>query len=208
MMVVLIRAGGGGTIEDMSATDAMNKQQFLSYKDLDSALEEEFHPARLSAETFKHPVSGYDIEKGPERRLARPPEGQQEAPAEFQVNDYGSGRMGEYRRDVRREPIEHVYRGISHEEYKQALNTRVIQSDQRGTISDWEGTNAATDPQTAVSYLPRGGQGHILKIAVRPEDKWFSIPQDQYVRTREPIPLDRVEHVMDLNKNDKGFLSR
>jgi len=178
----------------------------MSRDELNEHLENSFHPAKLGAETFTHPVTGYELPHGTERHLVRPPEGQSEAPAEFQVNDYGAGRMGQFRRDTGREPVGHVYRGMSDAEWTQAQDRGYIQSDQRGTfpIPGGEGTNAATHPDSAVSYLPMGGSGHIAKIRVDPRDAWFSISSDSYVRSRGRIPLDRVEATIPLAKDESG----
>lgn len=90
-------------------------------------------------------------------------------------------------------PITHVYRGISEEEWLQAQEVGHVLSDMRGTIIEgWEGTNAGTTAATARAYLPRNGRGIILRIAVNDEDEWFTTDADNYLRTRKPIPLDRV----------------
>jgi hypothetical protein len=185
----------------------------LSYDDLDTHLESEFHPQQLDAPRVKHPRSGFAVEAGISRRVARPPEGQQEGPAVFDVKDHGDPLTPAYNslaymggKRLGQEPIQHVYRGMSGEEWNQARQRGFIQSDQRGTIADWEGTNADVDPRSAVSYLPMGERGHIAKIRVEPEDKWFTHRADSYVRTRKPIPLSRVEHVAAMEKDMKGHL--
>lgn len=182
----------------------------ISRDDLDRHLENWFHPDPLEAERQVHPRSGFHVQVGQERRLARPEEGQDEGPAEFDVIDHGQlhdNRLA-YPRHIGREPVQHVYRGVSAEEWHQARQRGYLQSDSRGTIADWEGTNAADEPDTAVTYLPRGGQGHVLKIRVHPEDGWFTHRADNYLRTRQQIPLDRVEGVSPLiAKDEKTHLS-
>ncbi len=169
----------------------------VSLDELDQHLENWFHPQQLDARQERHPKSGFNIKVGLERRLARPPEGQDEAPAHFNVTDHGpvEGSLARWPKHVGTEPIQHVYRGMHTDEWDEAKKRGHIQSDQRGTIADWEGTNAAVDPHTAVSYLPSRGTGVIAKIRVHPDDKWFSSSADSYVRTRNKIPLDRVEAV-------------
>jgi hypothetical protein len=177
----------------------------VSYEELDQHLKDWFSPQQLKASTVIHPKSGWPVEVGLERRLARPPEGRDEGPAEFDVTDYGPAESRHmFGKPAGREPVRHVYRGVSTDEWKQARERGYIQSDQRGTIGDWEGTNAGDDPRTAVSYLPRGGTGHVLKIRVHPDDGWFTYRHDSYLRTRHPVPLDRVEAVSPpITKDDK-----
>jgi len=175
----------------------------------DRALAEWFHPQQLEADEVRHPKSGYMVKAGLERTVTRPPESQHgneslgiEGPPTFDVKDHGDPASPDYNSlrymlppVLRTEPIQHVYRGISEDEWRQAQERGYLQSDTRGVISPLEGTNAAVDPASAVSYLPSEGHSRIVKIKVRPEDKWFTIRSDNYLRTRQPIPLDRVEGV-------------
>lgn len=96
-------------------------------------------------------------------------------------------------------PIEHVYRGMSHEEWNQAQERGHLRSDARGAIApEWEGTNAALDPKSAHYYRDTTGSGTgvVAKIAVHPDDKWFLSDVDSYARTRNPVPLSRIQ-IMD-----------
>lgn len=167
----------------------------------DRALEEWFHPQQLDASTVPHPVTGYAIKTGKELRVSRPPETSHgneslgaEGPPTFDVYDHpGLDRSkGMFPVKTGTEPIRHVYRGVSETEWQQAQQRGYLQSDARGTISSLEGTNAAVDPSSAVSYLPGEGHSRVLKIEVRPEDKWFTIRADSYLRTRQRVPVDRV----------------
>ena len=169
----------------------------VSLAELDQHLENWFHPQQLDAAEEPHPRSGFNVKVGLERRLDYPPGDHDEAPARFKVTDHGpvGGSLAHWPKHVGYEPIQHVYRGMHTDEWEQAKKQGHIKSDQRGTIADWEGTNAATDPQTAVSYLPSRATGVIAKIRVHPDDGWFTRRVDQYVRTRNKIPLDRVEAV-------------
>jgi hypothetical protein len=105
---------------------------------------------------------------------------------------------------VRQEPVTHVFRGMSTDEFDQAQTRGFIQSDERGVISPgWEGTNAGLNPATANSYLPRQGPGRIVKIAVHPEDQWFSTDVDDYARTRAAVPFSRVEAFTSVMSKDR-----
>jgi hypothetical protein len=190
----------------------------LDLDGMDRMLQSEFRPARLDAARVKHPRSGYMVETGIERRVSRPPEPDHplrgadlgpEGPATFDLRDYGDPTKPGYNsleymggKKAGTEPIAHVYRGMSQAEWDQARERGYLQSDARGDISALEGTNAAADPRDAVSYLPNG-PGVLAKIAVRPEDKWFTIGADDYLRTREKIPLDRVEHTVQVTRGGK-----
>jgi len=187
----------------------LNRQQF-GRGDLEQALHQElgYRRQHLESKTTRHPRSGWQIKVGQSRRLAKPPEGQGEGPAEFNVIQH---HMSKFPADekVRTEPVKYVYRGMHEDEWAQAQQRGHIQSDKRGVIADWEGTNAATDARSAVSYLPHGASGVIAKIKVHPDDKWFTIPHDSYLRTREPIPMDRVVRVSKpFTKDESGRLSR
>lgn len=96
----------------------------------------------------------------------------------------------------RTRPIEHVYRGMSHEEWSQAQKQGHIKSDRRGTIvPEWEGTNAALNQESAEYYRDTTGDGKgvLAKIQVHPDDKWFLSDVDSYARTRRSVPLSRVQ---------------
>lgn len=188
----------------------------ISWEDRDRLLHEWFGPKQEGGEFVKHPRSGWQVEKGIHRHLDEPvrrrSEGWVEEPARMRLTDHGDPEDPSYNsleymmgKPVGHEPVTHVYRGVSRDEWHQAQQRGYLHSDQRGTIDPREGTNAAVDPSSAWSYLPHNASGHILKIRVHPEDKWFTIPHDNYVRTREKIPLDRVEGVSPLlTKDDHG----
>jgi hypothetical protein len=185
----------------------LNAQQFFGHRDLDLTLHRElgYRRQHLESKQSRHPRSGYRIDVGMRRRVIQPKQG--EGPAEFQVIKGNMGWPPEEK--VRTEPIKYVYRGMHQDEWAQAQERGHIRSDQRGTIADWEGTNAATDARSAVSYLPHGGTGVIAKIKVHPDDEWFTIPHDNYLRTRKEIPLDRVVRVSQpFTKDDRGRLFR
>ena len=99
-------------------------------------------------------------------------------------------------RTGRTRPIEHVYRGMSHEEWAGAQSRGYIRSDERGNIvPGWEGTNAGTEERTAHTYLNDNlnhGNGVVAKIAVHPDDGWFTSDADSYIRTRKRVPMSRV----------------
>lgn len=165
-------------------------------------LREEFGPSPTETTRMKHPRSGWMVELGLKRSVARPPEGQTEGPPVFKVTNLGKDFDDPiYKRymsgvDAGTEPIEYVYRGMSKAEYEQAMERGHFASDKRGVIADWEGTNAAVDPETAAYYLSTNSDsadgGYIVKFKVHPDRKWFTIPHDQYLRTREQIPLEDV----------------
>jgi hypothetical protein len=191
----------------------------LDWDGLDRVLQSEFHPARIDAAQVKHPRSGYMVDAGISRNVTRPADDGKhhgneslgpEGPATFDLTDHGDPHDPSYNslaymlgKHVGTEPIAHVYRGMSAGEWDQARQRGFIASDERGAISPLEGTNAAVDPRTAVSYLPPSGDSYVAKIKVRPEDKWFTIGADEYLRTRQRIPLDRVEHVVRFRKTGK-----
>lgn len=183
-----------------------------SREDYSAFIERHYGPnAGESGRWEAHPRSGHRVRVGEHRSLSRPEEGQDEGPVYWNISDYGDTspqRPLFPRQNIRQDPVEHVYRGVSTEEWQQAQQRGYLRSDQRGTIADWEGTNAATDPRSAVSYLPNAGSGHVLKIRVHPDEQWFTIPHDEYVRTRERIPIERVEHVSPLiHKDERTRLS-
>lgn len=89
--------------------------------------------------------------------------------------------------------VTHLYRGMSEAEFQEAKGRGHIKSDQRGVLSEgWEGTNASTNPATAHYYMPRQGTGRVVKMAVLNPHQWFASQNDDYARTREPIPWESV----------------
>ena len=162
-----------------------------------------FSPQKLDGERKPHPKSGYELQVGKWRRVIHP-ERDTDGPPLFQVTDYGEQPGGKmFPDDAGTEPIRELYRGMSTDEWNQAVKRGYIQSDMRGAISDWEGTNAGVDPQTAHSYLPYGQEGVIAKIGVQPEDGWFTRNEDGYLRTRQGIPLSRVSAVSPVLYKDQ-----
>lgn len=92
-------------------------------------------------------------------------------------------------------PIETVWRGMSHDEWRQASERGYVRSDERTCISPgWEGTNAAVDRSSAEYYRDAPGRngGVLARIDVHPDDGWFLTDADSYARTRKPIPMHRV----------------
>lgn len=179
----------------------------LSPDEMDQRLQQWFQPQQLEPRQVRHPRSGFMVDAGLGRSPYHPPRTEHgndslgtEGPAVFTVKDYGDPTAPGhnsllYPKDAGTEPIRHVYRGVSEAEWQQAQQRGYLKSDARGTISELEGTNASADPHDAVSYLPRTGRGRVLKIEVRPSEQWFTINADQYLRTRQEIPLGTVSAV-------------
>lgn len=168
-------------------------------------------PPRNRRVTKHDAFDAYLRQAGPglpeDRVLATPPAGGAWAEVPARSVEYSS--PGKYlpRRRVEgtEQPLEHVYRGMSGAEWQEAQERGFIQSDQRGVIDAREGTNFGTDPRTAASYVPRGDTGSVIaSVRVEPEDPYFAIAPDSYVRTREPVPVDRVEGTLPLQKDDGG----
>lgn len=115
-----------------------------------------------------------------------------------QMEEKAETGFGMTKRTGRTRPIEHVYRGMSHEEWAGAQKNGFIQSDGRQAIMpEWEGTNASHDPAVAEYYLrttkhTETAGGVVAKIAVHPDEHWFTSSVDNYLRTRHRIPLSRV----------------
>lgn len=108
----------------------------------------------------------------------------------------------------RTKPVEHVYRGMSQDEWDTARSQGFIRSDGRGAISpEWEGTNASLTRDTAEYYRETNPEsarrGVVAKIAVHPDDQWFASSADSYLRTRRRIPLHRVVSVTQFG-GDRG----
>ena len=167
-------------------------------------LDESLGPEEKTSERVPHPKTGYRIEVGKIRQVKSPesqpfteekPLGTEGPPLwsvrNKKMEDMGFGTPGPD------EPITHVYRGMSEEEWQHAQHTGVISSDARRAILPAEGTNAAVDRDTALSYAHdnKEGPSRVVKMAVHPDDGWFTIAPDDYIRTRTPVPLSRVQGV-------------
>lgn len=183
---------------------------FADRDEQDKFLTDTFGPDITETAKMKHPKSGWNLPIGKEYQVKTPKEG--EGPAVWRVKDRGKdlddplqGLMG-MGTDAPDEPIEYVYRGMSKAEYDQAQDRGYFASDGRGVVADWEGTNAGVNASTAASYLsdnPDGG--YLVKFRVDPKRKWFTIPHDGYVRTRERIPLDDVDKAVPLGLEPRGL---
>lgn len=143
---------------------------------------------------------------GPGERLDTPRSTSSTGWTEAPARAVGYGRPLPYTPEQRlpgtERSLTHLYRGMSGEEWSGAQERGFIQSDMRGVISEEEGTNFGTDPRTAASYIPRGDPDSVIaRVRVEPEDPYFTISADSYVRTREPVPVDRVERVVPLSKD-------
>jgi len=124
-------------------------------------------------------------------------EGKERAGLMFNIKDHDTATHGLPNADiVGQEPPSHLFRGMREDEWKQAQERGYIQSDGRGAIEpEWEGTNFATNIQTANSYMPRDVPGRIVKVRHDPADQYFTATTDDYARTRARVPIDRVEAV-------------
>jgi hypothetical protein len=204
------------TVGRLTAHFASAEHHPLGWEGLDEHLQRAFHPQQLEARQEKHPKSGHNVDVGERRRLdhvaddvpdyaGERPLSEWSAPARLKVVDFGPDALHRpmLPTTVGYEPLQHVYRGVSMEEYHQAKERGYLQSDLRGVISANEGTNAATDPRSAISYLPPGQRGMVLKIKARPEHDWRMIHADDYVRTANPIPMSDVEHAEPYSKSKR-----
>jgi hypothetical protein len=97
-------------------------------------------------------------------------------------------------------PPEYVFRAVSEEDWQAIQERGFIQSDQRMNLGD-EGTVAALSDPTW--YLPGGlasnppgtYTGRLLRIRYSDEDGWIHDPADGYVKTQQPIPIERIDMV-------------
>jgi hypothetical protein len=186
-------AGGGGS--SSSSTAAPDTPGTPIGGSRDALLTKWFGPNQMEGEHTVNPNSGYSLKSGPWRAVSKPPEGAATGPAEFTVTNHGDGTLYDFQKTRTTEPINTVYRAMGVDEYNAAKAQGFIQSDQRGTIINTEGTNAAADPASAFSYLPYDGAGRIVQIQVNPADGWHTISADNYLRTSSQIPFDRVTAV-------------
>lgn len=124
------------------------------------------------------------------------PDGTPMEVATFQ-NEYGNtfGVPGTER------PIQYVYRAISEEDYQGILKSGVMKSDGRMNLSMDEGTVAShRDPSwylpgDLASDQPGEYAGRVVKIKVKEGDGWHIDGRDSYIKTSQPIPVDRIEMV-------------
>ena len=159
------------------------------------------------ADQAVHPRSGFLRSVGESKRLdqQRSDGPRERLGLQFKVVDHDQPGYG-HEQVVRQEPVKHVFRGMSEDEFQEAKGQGHIASDERGVIlPGWEGTNAATDYGTAHYYLPKEGPSRIVKMAVHPEDNWFTSNIGDYPRTRSKIPWSRV--VSHTSVMDKGKAS-
>jgi len=187
--------------EQIDRRRAPHSHQALQFYQMDALLDQWFDPQSLEAHYESRPGGG-ENKVGQQRQVSRPAPGQ-EGPPTFRVLTYSADA---FYPSEHTEPIQHVYRAIGLEEWRQALQRGYLESDRRGVLANWEGTNAAADPRIAAYYLPRNDSGVIVKIQVRPQEQWFAIAADEYLRTRGRVPLDVVTAVSPIiNRDERGM---
>lgn len=84
-----------------------------------------------------------------------------------------------------------VYRGVTSQDWERMQKQGFLDSDRRGAISMDEGMNLATTASTSAYYIPEGEEGVVLAIDAS-KSNLFKIEADEYLRTYDKIPLDRV----------------
>jgi hypothetical protein len=174
----------------------------VTLANMDDNFQKWFSPQKLDGGKETHPKSGYDVHVGKWLSVQQPPPDTDGEPV-FKVTDYGEHAGDQmFPKAIGTEPIKELYRGMSIDEWNQAVKRGYIQSDRRGVIGSWEGTNAGIDPQTSQSYLPRGAESVIAKMTVRPEEEWFTRNEDGYLRTRKRIPMSQVTAVSPVMYKD------
>lgn len=94
-------------------------------------------------------------------------------------------------------PLSSVYRVMDEREWAEATERGFIQSDQRMNLGA-EGTVASTGSTGSFYMPPRGSDAEaarIVRIKVDESDGWWVSSNDGYIKTNQPIPIDRVEAV-------------
>lgn len=99
-----------------------------------------------------------------------------------------------------------LFRGVTVEDWQRIQKQGFIDSDFRGAISQKEGVNLANTTRAAFDYIPSNSKGLVLAIDVKGfENDLFMIGADNYIRTKKPIPLDKIVQVSQMvTKNEDG----
>lgn len=160
------------------------------------------------------PSSGYHGPSGgpPVTVMRRPEEGKPPRLVDVVKNRFYN--LEEVEGTVR--PPTHLWRGVSEQEWAQIQKDGYILSDKRGVIEDREGTNFADDPRSAISYLPRDkgfneeakGLGRVIRVKYDDADGYFMMEADGYVRTQQPVPIERIDLISPvIYKDEHTYLS-
>lgn len=90
-----------------------------------------------------------------------------------------------------------LYRTVSQQDWYRAQDQGFLDSDQRGAISLNEGMNLSPSIKASKTYAPKDDYGIVLKI--EPDAaKWHGYKFDQYIRTWDRIPIDKISEVEKL----------
>jgi hypothetical protein len=97
-------------------------------------------------------------------------------------------------------PPQHLFRAVSEDDWQQVVRRGYMKSDGRMNLSPDEGTVAAVGNPSI--YLPgnlhsqqgRTHVGRIARIDYTDDDGWYS-DHDNYAKTQERIPLERISAV-------------
>ena|SRR5215831_12807502 len=174
-------------------------------------LRRELGVKREGPKRTKHPKSGFSVEVGRETRLQPG-----SSPPMLDVLEHGHfpGRgpvvrgLGMGPKKVGERAVKHVYRGVSEADYQGIMERGHMQSDQRGNVCSTEGTCATDDPRGAMVYGRDVRNYRVLKIRVHPEDEWKVDPRDSYIKTQQPIPIDRIVRVTSPQVSERGRESK
>ena len=98
-----------------------------------------------------------------------------------------------------------LFRGVGLNDFNRIKSQGYIDTDMRGAISQYEGTNLAQNPNTAEYYLPHNDYGVIM--AINPSGLDLFIMADEYIRVFEPIPFENVVKVSEpILKDEHGSI--
>ena len=84
-----------------------------------------------------------------------------------------------------------LFRGVSVDDWNRMQKNGYVDTDMRDVIDRDEGMNLSPDVRTAAYYLPMRSEGVILAMKTD-HAKLFKIEPDEYIRTKDKIPLSDV----------------
>lgn len=174
------------------------------------ALRHDLGVKRVDGKKARHPRSGFQVDVGV--HPGSPVPGSSPPMQKMQNHGQAGNRlwgMTALQPQVPDRPIKHVYRGVSEEDYQGIMARGHIQSDKRGNVCESEGTCASHDPRSAAVYGGDVSNFRVLKIRVHPDDGWH-VPTtgDTYIKTHQPIPVDRIVRVTRPLQSPRGRLSK
>ena len=90
--------------------------------------------------------------------------------------------------------VKYLYRAINQKEYDFIQKNGYIKSNGNMNLTDVEKDITCYKDKSPMVYLPKEGNGYILKIKIKPENNFF-YDSDEYAKTKNKIPASQIVEI-------------